>query len=456
MSDDPPAARPPHGGYPVGEGERQATFSDVFAVREYRAFYLAGTLSWVGDYLARAAITVLVYQQTNSALLSAASFAISYLPWILGGPVLAALVDRYPYRRVMILCDLTQMLLIAVLLIPGLPVATVLALLFLATLSNPPAQAAKSAMLPLILPHDRLVVGLSVNTSTNQAAQVVGYLAGTALAVAFGPRWAIAIDVATFAASAILITRGVRVRPAANGLGQRTHLLRETGEGFTTVFGNRVRRPIAVLAFSLMLFAIVPEGLAAAWAGEITADANSRGVAQAMIMAASPVGCILGGLLIGRLVSPARRRRLIRPLAVIAPLALAPAFTAPSAPVVASMALASSVAVAGLLPTLNGIFVLTLPHGFRARAFGVMQGGMQLVQGGAVMLTGLLAEQFSVPAVVGVWSGGGVVLMMIVVARWPNVDAFNATIAAASAVNAPATSPAPANAPATAAGSMER
>ena len=71
------------------------------------------------------------------------------------------------------------------------------------------------------------------------------------------------------------------------------------------------------------------------------------------------------------------------------------------------------------MPTLNGMFVLALRHGFRARAFGVMQGGLQLSQGGAVLVTGLLADRFPLPTVVGLWSVGGTVLMAVVASRWP-------------------------------------
>ena len=52
-------------------------------------------------------------------------------------------------------------------------------------------------------------------------------------------------------------------------------------------------------------------------------------------------------------------------------------------------------AVAGLLPVANGLFVQALPDGYRARAFGVMASGMQIIQGVAVLVTGLLAERFS-------------------------------------------------------------
>jgi MFS family permease len=178
VSDDPTAA-PAAGGNSAAEtGGHTVSFRDVFAVGEFRSLYLASALSWLGDYLARAAITVLVYQQTHSVLLSAAAFAVSYLPWILGGPLLATLAERYPYRRVMIFSDLARMVLISLVAIPGLSVTAMLILLFLAMLANPPTQAARSALMPLILSRDKLVVGLAVSTSTSQAAQVVGYLAG--------------------------------------------------------------------------------------------------------------------------------------------------------------------------------------------------------------------------------------------------------------------------------------
>ena len=48
------------------DGERPATYREVLSSREFRAVYAASTLSWVGDYLARAAVTALVFQTTHS------------------------------------------------------------------------------------------------------------------------------------------------------------------------------------------------------------------------------------------------------------------------------------------------------------------------------------------------------------------------------------------------------
>jgi MFS family permease len=397
-------------------------------------------LSWIGDYITKAAITVLVYQQTNSVALSAASFAVSYMPWLVGGPLLATLAERRPYRTVMVTCDVVRMCLVLLLAYPGLPVGVMLVLLFAITLANPPSQAARSALLPLILTGDRLVVGLSLNITTGQAAQVFGYVVGAAIA-AVNPRAALLIDAATFAASALLIRFGVRHRPPALTSEEGRHLLRETAEGFSVVFGTPVLRAIAVIIFTSMLFAIVPEGLAAAWAAERAESEAQRGVDQALIMAANPVGFILGGLIIGRLVRPDIRRRLIRPFAVAAPLVLVPALLDPPPVVVALLAAACGFAVAGMMPAANALFVQCLPNGFRARAFGVMASGVQVIQGVAVLATGMLADWFSIPSVVGLWSLAGVALVAAAGSVWPSPAEIDAAIDEASRQNAGSSEP---------------
>jgi MFS family permease len=439
VSDDPAERAVDKAGL-VTERDRPVTFRDVFSVREYRAVYSSLLVNWVGDYLARAAITVLVYQQSRSVLLSAAAFAVSYLPWIIGGPLLSAVAERYPYRRVLIIADLFRMVLISLLLIPGLPIAVMLALLFLASLGTPPTQAARSALLPLLVGRDKLPTAIAMNATTSQGAQVVGYLAGAALATGISPQVALFIDVLTFAASAAFIATGVRPRPPAHTREQRTHLLRESAEGFRLVFGRETLRSLAIMAFVMTMFAIVPEGLAAAWAAEGNPDAATRGLDQGLIMAAGPIGFVVGGLLTSRLAGPVRRDRLIRPFAVLAPLVLIPAIFGPPAPIVAILVALSGIAQGGLSPTLNGKFVLILPHGYRARAYGVVQGGMQLSQFGAVIVTGVLADYFWLPLVVGLWSIGGTVVMLVLAARWPGDGTFRAAIEAAAASHAAAVS----------------
>ena len=66
--------------------------------------------------------------------------------------------------------------------------------------------------MPQMLTGDRLVLGLSLNSSVGQAAQVIGYVFGAAVA-AIDPEAALLFNAATFGLSALLVRLGVRRPP---------------------------------------------------------------------------------------------------------------------------------------------------------------------------------------------------------------------------------------------------
>src|SRR5215831_7107936 len=108
-------------GPPASAAAPSATFGEVFAVGEFRALWLAQVLSVAGDQLARVALTLLVYVRTGSALLAAVTFAASVVPAFIGGITLSGLADRFPRRRVMLVCDLARVVLVVVMAISGMP-----------------------------------------------------------------------------------------------------------------------------------------------------------------------------------------------------------------------------------------------------------------------------------------------------------------------------------------------
>jgi MFS family permease len=381
-------------------------------------------LSWIGDATARAAVTALVFHSTGSAAASAGAFALTYAPYLLGGSLLVSLAERYPHRTVMVTCDIARMLIMAVIAIPRVPVPMVLVLVLAAAFFAPPFDAARSASLPAVLSGQRYVLGLALFSATNQPAQVIGYLLGSALSIS-QPRLAFAINAITFAISAVMVRFLMRRREPGLAQNKRTDLLHETGDGFKMVFGTPALRAIILLVFGGVLFVAIPEGLGAAWAGQLV-DRADQGWIQGMIMAAVPAGMILGSVVVTRLLAPDTLVRLMRPLAVAVPATLTLAVLDPSAPVVAVLAGACGFAMGALGPVANGQFVLRLPAEYRARAFGVVQAGVHLLQGFAVIATGLLAQKFPVPGVVGVWSLVGVALMLFLVLRWPSGPVLSA------------------------------
>src|SRR5215471_18389594 len=125
----------------------QPTFREVFAVTEFRALWLAQLLSVAGDQLARVAMTVLVFDRTHSALWTALTYAVTFLPWVIGGLALSGLADRLPRRQVMVACDLARMVLVCLMALVSLRVSAaslwiMAALLFAVTLLDSPFKSA--------------------------------------------------------------------------------------------------------------------------------------------------------------------------------------------------------------------------------------------------------------------------------------------------------------------------
>lgn len=184
---------------------RQAGFRDVLAVREFRALWAAELLSVAGDQLARVGLAVLVYRETSSASWTALTYALTFLPALLGGVLLSGLADRYPRRELMVNVDLLRALVAALMAIPVLPLPVLLVLVFLLTLGGAPFKAAQQALLPTILHGDRYVTGLSLRTVTSQATQVAGFLGGGALLILVDPHVALGLNAATFVLAAVVV-----------------------------------------------------------------------------------------------------------------------------------------------------------------------------------------------------------------------------------------------------------
>jgi predicted MFS family arabinose efflux permease len=403
--------------------DRSATYREALASSEFRAVYFGSTLSSVGDYLSKAAVTALVFADTRSAALAAGAFAISYVPWVVGGPVLAAAVTRVPYRSAMIFCDVARFALIGCLAIPGTPVPMMFALLFAASMFDPPFQAARSALLPEILAGDSYVIGVTLQSMTTQAAQVVGYAAG-GITAAFSAHAAIALNSATFAVSALFLVRGVRPRPVALDRAQRTSLLRETAAGFVAVFSNPVLRAIALVVFAAVAVSIIPEALGVVWAKHTGHD----GFAQGLIMAANPAGYAIGGVVLVRALSPRRRQQLIPLFALVPAACLCVAFTDPPLAGVVVIAGLGGLAMAGVIAPANGLFVQVIAPEFRARAFGVMQGGLQIINGVAALTAGAVAQSVGLAPAVGTCGVIGLAALGIIALRWPDPDRIRAAI----------------------------
>jgi MFS family permease len=391
----------------------RARWRDVFGHAEFRALFLAGVLSVAGDQLARVALSVLVFDRTESAGLTALTYALTYVPDLLFGPLLAGFADRYPRRTVMIVTDLARAVLVAAMAIQALPLLVVILLLLALQAFGSPFNAARAATLPVVLPGDHYVLGKAANDMVVQFSQVLGFGTGGVVVVAVGTSGGLLLDSATFLLSAALIAIGVRRRPApADGTDEPdTSYFKELAAGVSLVARTPKLRALVVLA-TIAGFYVTVEGLAVPYAHEIGGGPDAAG----LLLAASPAGAVAGMWLI-TLWPPERRMRLLGPLAILACAPLIVCFLAPGLLPTMALWAVSGLASAYHLPT-SAAFVQAVPDAQRGQAFGVASTALKSSQGIGILLAGLIADQSSPSIAVGVMGAAGACAALAAGAAW--------------------------------------
>ncbi|WP_179646976.1 MFS transporter [Spinactinospora alkalitolerans] len=378
-------------------------------IGEFRALWSAHALSMTGNYLLNIAVSVLVYQQTRSALAAGLTMALTFLPQIIGGPLLSGLADLFPRRRVIVVSDLVRAALVLCIGIPGLPLWAIWTLLFCSILPMIPFGAARAALMSEIVQGERYVAGSAIIGMTAQAGTLLGLVLGGAVVTLIGPHSAVMYNALTFVVSAGIICLGVRSRPAPAREGaERPRLWELTSGGFRLVFGDPRLRTLGMLAW-LAGFYVIPYGLA----NPLAADLGAGAAAAGLIMAGPSLGAVLGGFVLTRLINPDTRMRLLGPMAVMASLPLVAWALQP--PLWLMVALLVAVGMAGAYQFVaNAAFVLCVPPEGRGLAFGLVAAGLQAVQGIGIGVGSLMAEiadPYVVIAAAGVLGTAGAVAL---------------------------------------------
>ncbi|MEU0159882.1 MFS transporter [Streptomyces sp. NPDC006261] len=378
-----------------------AGYRAVFAVTEFRAVFAAHLLSLLGVVVSELALTVLVYDLTGSPLLSALTFALGLLPYVIGGTLFAGVADRCPARRVLVVCDLVCAACVAVMLVPVVPVAGLLALRCLVAAVAPVFTGTRMAALTDILGDgDLYVLGRSLLRIVSQSAMLIGFGAGGVLLTVLSPREAIAVTVVTFLCSAALLRFGTRDRPARAGNGSAT-LLRESLSGARLVLGDRRIRALLLLLWLPPMFVVAPEALAAPYAAEIGAGPAALG----LLLCAMAVGHVGAELFVGSALRPRTRSRIVLPVAAVGLLPLVVYVVRPGLPLALAVLALAGMGAAYVIG-LDQWFVDAVPPELRGRAMTLLTAGLMTIQGTGMALAGLAAEFFPVHHVV---AGSGII-----------------------------------------------
>ncbi|MEV1065088.1 MFS transporter [Streptomyces sp. NPDC050263] len=293
--------------------------------RNFGIFWVAQTLSFLGDSFALIALPLLVLQITGSlarmGLLTAVGGAASVVAAVFAGTV----VDRVDRRRLLIGCDLVRMVLYGLiplvwmfgpriwLLYTVLPLCEAVGMLF---------AVGYVTVVRGLVGTGQLTEANGRLNATAAAAGVLGPLCAGALAAWTGPAAAVGVDAASFGVSAACLsvvriagrppddTSGERQRrrPAecersaapegpGQGPGERAGLWQDLRVGVVFLYDHPVLRALTGLLF---VFSFLTLGLNDLVIYHLKHDLGRDDGMVGSVMAAGALGTIVGSLLVAR------------------------------------------------------------------------------------------------------------------------------------------------------------
>jgi MFS family permease len=268
----------------------------VLGFREFRLLWIGQAVSTVGDQIFPVAVTITVLNAggnaTDIGLVLAARWAALVLFAIAGG----VWADRLPRTLVMRAADAFRLVaLLALAALPTTPPLWVLALLvFLVGGGEAFFRPAETALLPSILPADRLRPANALITISYRTASVVGPGLGALVVTLSGStRSAYVINALTFGVSLVCLTLLREPPRTIVPRSERAGVLHEVREGFAEVAKRPWVAAILILASLFLMLCLAPETVLLPVIGRETFGTDHVYAASLAVFAA---GGIVGGI----------------------------------------------------------------------------------------------------------------------------------------------------------------
>lgn len=374
---------------PATPARQRTTYRQVLAVSEFRVLFTITLLRSLATTAEILGLSVLVYSQTGSVLLSAVAYGIGFLPQLVGGALFTSLADRLQPRAVLTLLALVRAVPGAAIGLISMPVAVMLVLVAVTACFDPVANAASSGIVPSLLDGDRYVLGRSMMNAASFGAQILGLGVGGAILVALSPRQLLVVAAAVLVAASVAARLGLTDHPPRATGGARRGTIGRTFAGNRTLLADRRIRALMLAQWLPAWFVTGGESLIVAYTGALGRPESAASV----LLVALPVGMLTGEIAIGRFCRPHIRERLCFPMATLMGLPLL-AFAIPISVPVGAALLAATGAGFGYQLGLQQRFLDAIPHHLQGQAFGLRTTGLMGGQGAGPVAAGGLAAAF--------------------------------------------------------------
>lgn len=365
----------------------KATYGQVLAKPQVRVLFAARVFGVMSDALRSVALSVLVFSRTNSPLLAAMAFTIGFLPQAIGGVFLAAMADRSSPRTLITAGYACQCVVGLILAYGHFPVVVSLILVATVACLTPISTGASTRFLAETLHGDAYVIGRSLSYLVAVAAQLVGLGGGGALTAWLGTGNTMLATAAFHLIAALTIRLGLPRTVNAFSERSQKSIVRKSWHG------NKALLAAPGVVELLLVQALPAAYLAAAGSLIIPYGAQRQFAPEqtGILLACLPAGMVMGDIVVGRVLLPVERERLVFPLLLLLGLPSTVLILMVPFHVVVAVLAISGIGSAYLLG-LQRRFLEAVPVGLQGQGFALLNTATMTAQGVGPLVFGTLAE----------------------------------------------------------------
>jgi predicted MFS family arabinose efflux permease len=277
---------------------------------DFARFFTARSISLTGSAMSEVVLPIFVYQRTHSPILVSVITTIAVLPYLAFGVLAGAMGDMLNRRRLMISCDVISAASLAIIPIAAAAHVAILWAIYIGTGISAAASvwfdAGSFGAVPALVGRTNVTAANSLLWTASNISTVLAPALGGLLASGIGAANTVAFDAASFAVSAILLSR-ITIRSSDADARPRSHdkspvreVARSMHEGLAYLWRHRLVRTLvligaanAVTGGSLIALIVVyaARGL----------HVPDHGLAIGLLYTAEGAGSVAGSLLLPRL-----------------------------------------------------------------------------------------------------------------------------------------------------------
>jgi MFS family permease len=352
------------------------TYRELFAIPEFRVLFTTTSLNVAAGSVGSLALGTLTYAETGSPLLSA--FV------MFGGPLirlttswfLLSLADLWRPRSAMMLAAGVMAVADGLQALPGVPMSMRLVFLIVPWILLSATGGSMIALVSDVVPEGSFVFARATINIAVGVMQIVGYGLGGLLLLAFTTSQLFLGAAAACLLALVLIRFGL-CDHAPRASGKAVERSRAVN---ALLLRSPVLRPVYLALW-------VPNGLVVGCEALIVPYA---GRSAGFLFAATALGMLAGDVLMGRVIPPELRDRLVEPARFLLAVPWLPFLFQPSLPLACALAAVASIGYCASLPLQERLVTRTAPD-IRGHVLGLHSLGMTAMQGVGALLAGGVA-----------------------------------------------------------------